>query len=131
MKYFTLSELTHSATAIAHKIDNTPSEDVIENLNKLVDNILDPLREKLGMPVYVNCGFRNQKVNALVGGVKNSQHIEGKAADIWCKDNDKLISILRTMNFDQMVIYSSFIHISYNSDKNRHQIIVKDTSKKI
>lgn len=129
MKWFSISELTHSATADFYKIDNTPSQEVIENLNKLVDVILDPAREQLGQPIYVNCGYRCPEVNALVGGVKNSQHIEGKAADIWAKDMKKLWQILSKMDFDQLIRYSTFYHISYNGNRNRHQIIMKDTSK--
>lgn len=129
MKYFTLSELTHSATAIKYGIDNTPSEEVVKNIELLVEKILDPAREELGQPIFVNCGFRNQEVNKLVGGVKNSQHLIGCAADIWAKDMKKLWDILYKMDFDKLIRYKTFYHISYNGDKNRHQIIMKDTSK--
>lgn len=129
MKYFSISELSHSATAEFHKIDNTPSAEVVKNLEILVEKILDVAREELGQPIYVNCGYRCEEVNKLVGGVKNSQHILGKAADIWAKDMKKLWEILSKMDFDQLIRYKTFYHISYNGDKNRHQIIMKDTSK--
>ena len=129
MKYFSISELSHSATADFYKIDNTPSPEVVKNLEILVEKILDVAREELGQPIYVNCGYRCEEVNKLVGGVKNSQHILGKAADIWAKDMKKLWGILSKMDFDQLIRYKTFYHISYNGDKNRHQIIMKDTSK--
>lgn len=129
MKYFSISELSHSATADFYKIDNTPSPEVVKNLEILVEKILDVAREELGQPIYVNCGYRCEEVNKLVGGVKNSQHILGKAADIWAKDMKKLWEILSKMDFDQLIRYKTFYHISYNGDKNRHQIIMKDTSK--
>lgn len=129
MKYFSISELSHSATADFYKIDNTPSPEVVKNLELLVEKILDVAREQLGQPIYVNCGYRCEEVNKLVGGVKNSQHILGKAADIWAKDMKKLWEILSKMDFDQLIRYKNFYHISYNGDKNRHQIIMKDTSK--
>ena len=129
MKYFSISELSHSATADFYKIDNTPSPEVVKNLEILVEKILDVAREELVQPIYVNCGYRCEEVNKLVGGVKNSQHILGKAADIWAKDMKKLWGILSKMDFDQLIRYKTFYHISYNGDKNRHQIIMKDTSK--
>lgn len=129
MKYFSISELSHSATADFYKIDNTPSLEVVKNLELLVEKILDVAREELGQPIYVNCGYRCPEVNKLVGGVKNSQHILGKAADIWAKDMKKLWEILSKMDFDQLIRYKTFYHISYNGEKNRHQIIMKDTSK--
>lgn len=129
MKYFSISELSHSTTADFYKIDNTPSEEVVKNLETLVEKILDVAREQLGQPIYVNCGYRCPEVNKLVGGVKNSQHILGKAADIWAKDMKKLWEILSKMDFDQLIRYKTFYHISYNGDKNRKQIIMKDTSK--
>lgn len=129
MKFFTLTELCHSATAIEYGIDNTPSEELVKNIELLVEKILDPAREQLGQPIYVNCCFRNKEVNKLVGGVKNSQHCMGLAADIWSKDMKKLWEILSKMDFDQLIRYSTFYHISYNGDRNRKQIIMKDTSK--
>ena len=44
--------------------------------------LLERLRAKAGVPVHVNCGYRCPKHNAEVGGVPNSQHVEGTAADI-------------------------------------------------
>ena len=51
MKYFTIKELSHSDTAVARGIDNTPTGEVVHNLTELVENVLDPLREKYGKPI--------------------------------------------------------------------------------
>lgn len=126
MKYFTFKELCHSNTAYAHNIDNTPKDQKIyDNLEALVDNILDPAREQLGWPIYVNCAYRCPEVNKLVGGVSNSQHIKGQAADIWCKNMTNLWNILRHLDFDQLIHYKNknFYHVSYNPKGNRHQIL--------
>ncbi len=56
MKYFTIAELTRSATASARGIDNTPAQSHIDNLRALVDNVLDPLRQAWGKPLTVNSG---------------------------------------------------------------------------
>ena len=94
MKYFDLTELTHSDTAIAKKIDNTPTEEVKKNLENLVKYVLDPLREMYGKPIYVNSGYRSEALNKAVGGSKTSQHVLGMAADIDTrtrKGNEELI----------------------------------------
>ena len=53
-----------------------------ENIEALVENVLDPLRERYGKPIVVNSGYRCAKHNKEVGGVANSQHVKGEAADI-------------------------------------------------
>ena len=58
MKYFTINEVCRSETASKHKIDNTPSAEIIANLTALVDNVLDPLREAWGRPIIVTSGYR-------------------------------------------------------------------------
>lgn len=81
-KNFTLSELTYSSTAIANKMDNNPGRLELENLKKLCNNILQPIRDKYGKSIYVNSGYRNPFVNRVVGGSTSSQHLKGEAADI-------------------------------------------------
>lgn len=82
MKHFTLKELTTSETADRLKIDNTPTASAVENLHRLIDTALDPLREAYGRPIYVNSGYRCPALNRAVGGVPHSYHLTGRAADI-------------------------------------------------
>lgn len=82
MKYFSIKELCHSTTAQQRGVDNTVSDIEIANLSRLVEDVLDPLREWWGKPIMVNSGFRNMQVNTLVEGAKNSYHTKGMAADI-------------------------------------------------
>lgn len=131
MKYFTISELTKSATAKRRGIDNTPSSVIKENLTKLVDNILDPLREAWGAPIIVSSGYRCPKLNSAVGGAKTSQHMYGQAADIRTvsdkpSENKKLFDLIIKLNlpYDQLIDEYGFnwIHVSYSS-RNRKQIL--------
>lgn len=131
MKYFTINELTKSATAKRLKIDNTPNDEVIKNLTALVDNVLDPLREAYGQPIIVSSGYRCPQLNKAVGGVKNSQHTLGMAADIHTvsdtvEDNKKLYQLIRTLDLpvDQCINEYNYnwIHVSY-SQKNRRQYL--------
>ena len=129
MKYFTIKELSKSATALSKNIDNSPSPDVVNNLTLLVDNILDPLREKYGKPINVNGAYRCPELNKAVGGSKTSQHMTGQAADITVgspDNNKKLFNLIIEMDlpFDQLIDEKNFrwIHISY-SNKHRKQIL--------
>lgn len=129
MKYFTIKELTKSAKAQANGIDNTPGKEEINNLTQLVDKVLDPLREMYGKPIRVNSGYRCKKLNSLVGGVSNSQHLTGQAADISSYRNTKaeneiLFNLIKKLPFDQLINEKDFswIHVSY-SDRNRREII--------
>lgn len=81
-EFFTLAELIKSSTANKHHIDNTPSPEVVKNLQYGVDMVLDPLRRLYGKPIIITSGYRCQKLNDLVGGVSNSWHTKGNAADI-------------------------------------------------
>ena len=129
MKYFTIKELSKSATALSKNIDNSPSSDIVKNLTLLVDNILDPLREKYGKPIRVNGAYRCPELNKAVGGSKTSQHMTGQAADITVgspDDNKKLFNLIIEMDlpFDQLIDEKNFrwIHVSY-SNKHRKQIL--------
>lgn len=109
-RYFTLTELTRSKTATQQHLNNSPSPEAIANLQALVSQILDPLRQLWGRAIYVNSGYRSPAVNAAVGGVKNSQHTKGEAADITAGSpelNRKLLGLVLqhadVFKFDQVI----------------------------
>lgn len=123
-KNFSLAELTATNTGI----DNTPSQDVINNLLSLSGKVLQPARDRYSKPITVNSGYRSKSVNARVGGAATSQHLTGQAADITAgskEENRKLFAILETMDYDQLIDERdmSWVHVSYRADasKNRHQ----------
>ena len=80
--YFSISELTASATALREGIDNRPSKCAYHLLHVLVGQLLDPIREAWGKPIIVSSGYRCKELNAMVGGAKHSHHMLGCAADI-------------------------------------------------
>ena len=130
-KYFTINELTKSSTAQRLHIDNNPTQEVIDNLNALIDNVLDPLRELYGKPIIVNSGYRSFKLNKVVGGAKNSQHLVGQASDIRTVQNTKesnkqLFELIKNskLPFDQLINEYDYnwVHVSY-SPRNRRQIL--------
>ena len=100
---------------------------VRENIKALVENVLDPVREQLGKPIYVNSGYRCPRHNLKVGGAVNSQHMKGEAADIRCEDNMMLQRLIKEQGvFDQMIVYDTFLHVSYKRfGGNRKQVLKK------
>ena len=89
MSYFSIEELCRSDKAVELGIDNTPNEEVRRNLQDLIDNVLDPLREWYGKPIPVNSGYRCAALNKAVGGVSNSFHLFGKGVDIDVRDDNE------------------------------------------
>lgn len=81
-RYFTLKELCASDVATKRGIDNFPSWTVAEHLTELTEKILEPLRVAWGGPIKVTSGYRCDKLNSAVGGVYNSVHRLGYAADL-------------------------------------------------
>ena len=104
-----------------------------ENLNALAEEVLEPVRERLGKPIVVNSGFRCPVHNAAVGGVANSQHTKGEAADITCDDNKRLAEIIEQLGkYDQLIRYKRpggsirFIHVSWKRNGvNRKMVFDK------
>ena len=124
-KYFKLEEFINSQIAIEKHIDNTPNDEIIENLNWLCLKILDPLRAKLNKSIVINSGYRSLALNLAVGGTQNpiSQHTKGKAADIIvpgmiAKDLMNFIIDETSLPFDQLIFeFESWVHITYDKEK--------------
>ena len=131
MKYFSMNELCASATARRLGINNVPDKWQEENLRRLVDHVLDPLREAWGAPVIVTSGYRCPRLNAAVGGAHRSQHTLGEAADIRTvsdlpEDNRRLRDLIISLGlpFDQLIdeFDCDWLHVSYRPSP-RHQIL--------
>ena len=124
-RYFTLQEFLESDTAKSKRIDNTPSFEVVEHLSVLVERILEPLRAAYGKPITVSSGYRCEKLNKAVGGVANSAHLRGDAADLQAKDMEGFKKFVREwmisqrVKFDQCIIEKSgkteWVHIGIYS----------------
>ncbi|MFR3549513.1 D-Ala-D-Ala carboxypeptidase family metallohydrolase [Bacteroides sp.] len=129
MKHFTIKELSHSDTALAKGIDNFPTAEAISNLTKLVNNVLDPLREKYDKPIRVSSGYRSAILNRSVNGATSSQHRLGEAADITVgskEENRKLFEIIKSeLPFDQLIDEKDFswVHVSFREGRNRKQVL--------
>ena len=96
-KNFSLEELIHSSTADAKGIRNYPDQKAQENLKKLCIDILQPIRDKYGKPIYINSGYRNPELNRVLNGSQSSQHCKGEAADIDTNNNKELWNLIVQM----------------------------------
>ena len=134
VSYFTISELTASATAQREGIDNRPTECAYHLLHVLVEQLLDPIREAWGEPIVVSSGYRCRELNELVGGAKHSHHMLGCAADIIAGNKDdhrrlfQLIVQLQQeghIRFTQLIWESDgrWLHISYVPGNLKCQVI--------
>lgn len=127
-KYFTTDELCKSDTAKKKGINNTPTTEIKQKLEVLIDELLDPVREAWGKPIRVNSGYRCPKLNKAVGGVANSQHMKGEAADLNAGSvslNKQLFELIRTRyEYDQLIDEANYawVHVSYVR-KNRKQVL--------
>ncbi len=115
-KNFKLEEFSRSQTAEDLNISNTIPEEIIPNIQELVDNVLQPVRDKFG-PVIISSGYRCPKLNSVVGGSKTSEHLAGKAADFIVVDTPlKTVAfwIIDNCEFNQLILeYNKWLHCSY------------------
>ena len=135
---FTYEELRRSDVAERRGINNRPrtkeeEKRVIENLKALCMEVLQPLRDFLGKPVVISSGYRCPELNKAVGGVRNSQHMKGEAADIHVENTEHLLKIMHFImnetDFDQVIwernrAGTQWVHVSYKREGvNRHQVM--------
>ena len=127
MNYFGLSEFSHSDTAVSLGIDNTIPWEYIPKIQHLVHCVLDPIREHWGLPIRVTSGYRCPELNAEVGGVEDSYHMEGCAADISAWDperNVELMSLIRALHLTGRIVLTE----CYLGPKARYIHVALDIS---
>lgn len=137
--HFELREFTDSLTARKYGIANVPSPEAVENLRALCVHTLEPLREALGLPIIITSGFRTKALNdKLAHSSERSQHMLGQAADFYVAPGQsglsrrellikafRLIILDESIDYDQLILYPSFIHVSYVSPKANRRGILK------
>ena len=130
---FSLSELCKSQVAERKGLPNNPSSDHINNLKKLAESVLQPLRNHYESPVIITSGYRSAELCLAINSVITSQHAKGQAADleiIGVSNYDVFKWIKHNLDYDQLILEfwkgedepnSGWIHISYVGKKNRKQ----------
>ena len=137
-KNFSLSELCKSSTATRLNIDNTPQDnEIVDNLKCVATNILQPIRDKFGVPFTPNSGYRSPTLNEAIKGSSKSQHCAGEAVDVEVPTIDNLVLahwIAINLNFDQLILEyyvkgepkSGWVHVSCLNEGNRKEVLTYD-----
>lgn len=120
--HFSLQEFLRSEIATRKGIDNTPTDDVLENLRVLAQG-LERVRTVLGAPVRISSGYRCPELNAAIGGAKDSKHMLGLAADIECQAwgdpktvFERLAAQREVLEFDQLILEfppDGWVHVGF------------------
>jgi len=131
-KNFSLAEMTKTSV----RTDNHPDAGSLDALFALCKEVMQPLRDALGKPLYVSSGYRSPKVNAVIGGSSSSQHCKGEACDFECfgmSNYDLAKAVIdNKLPFDQLILEfytpgipnSGWVHVSYKArGENRFQIL--------
>ena len=139
---FSLAELTASQVAARKGIPNNPTAGQIENLKKLCESILQPIRNHYDSPVIISSGFRTPELCILINSSINSQHAKGQAADLQVigVDNKALAKYIKeNLDFDQLILefykesegpHSGWVHVSYVGKENRKESLTATRSEK-
>lgn len=132
-KYFSMGEMMRSQTADARGINNKCNIEQAGNIQRLIAEVLDPLREAYGKPICVTSGFRSPELNKAVGGSKTSDHMTGCAADIvgtpnTKAENKRLFELVQRMglSYDQLIDEKGFrwVHVSFRSKETNRMMIL-------
>ena len=100
-EYFKWEEIIRSNTADKYKIDNTPTDDVVNNLEHTLQ-ALNEIRKGYGKPIIITSGYRCKELNTKVGGKPNSKHLKGLAVDLnW--DDNLIDFIIKNCQFDKLL----------------------------
>jgi len=131
-RFFSWAELAASSTARRLGIDNTPPAEAAARLQRLVNDLLDPLRQYLGRAIRITSGYRCPTLNKAIDGSPTSQHMHGEAVDFMVHgmhSRDVVAAIVRSgLNFDQAIWYApergGHVHLSYTTRRaNRRQVL--------
>lgn len=137
--HFKMSEFTNSEYAKSHNIRNVFQSKYMTNLTNLV-NVLETIRQRYGLPITVTSGYRSKALNTALGGVSNSDHLYGAAADIKGKYSNRglwnlIVDMINNNDIEvRQLIWEkgtttepAWIHISVNNMQNsyRHNQILK------
>lgn len=125
-EHFYLEEFTQSDYALRHGIRNIPSPKVKQNLQVLA-NGLEQVRDLLGNPIFIKSGYRGIDLNRAIGGVTNSAHVTGYAADFVCHSygtpEQITDAIMKSdIEYDQLICEGTWVHISFDP-KQRNQTL--------
>jgi zinc D-Ala-D-Ala carboxypeptidase len=128
-KHISYREGVYSHTATRRGIENTPNNEQLDCMEKIADEIFEPLREWVGGPIKINSFFRCPELNKAIGGSSKSQHCKGQAIDIddtfhRASNAEMYHFIKENLDFDQIIWEfgdddnPDWVHVSYVSPED-------------
>jgi len=136
-EHLDLAEVTRSDSAKRKGINNMPTPEHIENFKKLAENIFEPIRKHFGVPIYISSGYRSKELNALIGGVKTSDHCFGMAIDLDQQGHSSGITnkqvfdfIKSNLKFKQLIWEGGskqepdWVHVSYDEKNLKNEVLL-------
>ena len=131
-KHFTLYELIRSDAAQKNGIYNIPNIYTINELRRLCEYILEPIRQQIDKPIIVTSGYRSYKLNKFIGGAQNSCHVSGQAADIILYEGNKELMklILKMVEEDKIDARTIIFEKCYNNNTDCRWIHIDINGKK-
>ena len=104
-----------------HEFDSPDKAGSGHNMEEEFLELIDCAREEAEIPFKITSGFRTEEHNKKVGGVENSSHLKGCAADIACGNSEKrsiMVRALINVGFTRLGISKTFIHVDSDPDKS-------------
>jgi hypothetical protein len=136
-EHLDLAEVTRSDSAKRKGISNMPTPEHIENFKKLAENIFEPIRKHFGVPIHISSGYRSKELNALIGGVKTSDHCFGMAIDLDQQGHSSGITnkqvfdfIKSNLKFKQLIWEGGskqepdWVHVSYDEKNLKNEVLL-------
>lgn len=117
-----MEEFTHSDKAIEWKLDNTPPKDMYPVIRRTCEG-LERIRTLVNnLPIKILSGYRSKELNKIVGGVSDSQHRLGEAADIVCPEYGSVLHLARLIEKNKMILgidqvineFGTWVHVSFS-----------------
>lgn len=131
-KNLSVKEVIKSNTASRLGLDNTPTEEHLDNLVLVAENIFQPLREHFDKPIGVSSGYRGEELNKAINGSKSSDHCQGRALDLDADifgdlTNAEIFNYIKdNLEYDQLIWEfgdreePNWVHVSYREGHNRN-----------
>jgi hypothetical protein len=136
-EHLDLAEVIKSDSAKRRGISNMPTPEHIENFKKLAENVFEPIRKHFGVPIHISSGYRSKELNAVIGGVKTSDHLFGMAIDLDQQGHGSGVTnkqvfdfIKANLKFKQLIWEGGtkqepdWVHVSYDEKNLKNEVLL-------
>lgn len=135
-EHLTLAEVIRSDSAKRLGVSNTPTEEHLANLKKLAEKVFEPIRSHFRVPIFISSGYRSVELNTKLKGVKNSDHLFGRALDLdqdgtpYGITNKEVFDYIRAnLKFKQLIWEGgtssnpAWVHVSYDETNLKNEVL--------